>query len=368
MKKYEIVIGGNAGDEGKGTVTATYTKHAEGPVMNVLTNGGAQRAHTIFLPEAELQVTNKHFGSGTAYGADNFFSEWFILNPVQFVIEYSKDFIDNHFKEVTFYRHPRCMWSTPWDMMAGIIINKGKFASCGMGIWETILRYKSMNTYTLSAFMAMTPEQRNEYIRQIKDYYAKRLSSGIPEEFRDAWFNEGMKTHFISDCQFMVDHTISCARPSFDGYEKVILENGQGLLLCDRGLDESDRTPSLTDSYLAKSLLTQQYNVSPDDITLHYVTRPYFTRHGKGMLELGECSSLTSDLKQDTNVWNEFQGDFRYGKLDIAALKSRILHDNSHYDMVLEVTHCDEMDRVKEFSEAFSGIADIKTYDSKYIL
>jgi adenylosuccinate synthase len=43
-----IIIGSNYGDEGKGTVVATYTKQLSN-VLNVLTNGGAQRGHSILL-------------------------------------------------------------------------------------------------------------------------------------------------------------------------------------------------------------------------------------------------------------------------------------------------------------------------------
>ena len=45
--KARIVAGANYGDEGKGTVVAFYTKNAEGRVINVLTNGGSQRGHSI---------------------------------------------------------------------------------------------------------------------------------------------------------------------------------------------------------------------------------------------------------------------------------------------------------------------------------
>ena len=67
MKKARIVIGANYGDEGKGTVVASYTKKADGKVLNVLTNGGAQRGHSILTKDGS--ITYHHFGSGTYYGA-----------------------------------------------------------------------------------------------------------------------------------------------------------------------------------------------------------------------------------------------------------------------------------------------------------
>ena len=87
MRKASIVIGANYGDEGKGTVVATQTKHAEGSVLNVLTNGGAQRGHSILTEDGSM--TFQHFGSGTYHGADSYYSRFFILNPMQFVKEYN---------------------------------------------------------------------------------------------------------------------------------------------------------------------------------------------------------------------------------------------------------------------------------------
>ena len=53
-----------------------------------------------------------------------------------------------------------------------------------------------------------------------------------------------------------------------------------------------------------------------DNITLHYVTRPYLTRHGDGFF-IEDNVGVTEDR---TNHYNEFQGHFRYGRLDIQEL------------------------------------------------
>lgn len=79
MAKGRIIIGSNWGDEGKGTVVAHYAKNATGKVLNVLTNGGPQRGHTV-VKDGEV-FTFKHFGSGMCFGADIYFSKDFIVNP-----------------------------------------------------------------------------------------------------------------------------------------------------------------------------------------------------------------------------------------------------------------------------------------------
>ena len=77
--KARIVIGSNYGDEGKGTVVASYAKNSQN-VLNVLTNGGAQRGHSILTKDGS--ITYQHFGSGTYFGADSYYSRFFILNTM----------------------------------------------------------------------------------------------------------------------------------------------------------------------------------------------------------------------------------------------------------------------------------------------
>ena len=138
----------------------------------------------------------------------------------------------------------------------------------------------------------------------------------------------------------------------------MIFENGQGLLLSDTGKDTSDTTPSNTGIQYAMSLL---HDIPTDGITAHYVTRPYLTRHGDGHLT-DETSrlSISSSISEDrTNHFNDHQGDFRYGRLDIPALHTRILQDAqtaSQVSISLEVTHCDEMDRLSEFQKLFPTV------------
>ena len=99
------------------------------------------------------------------------------------------------------------------------------------------------------------------------------------------------------------------------------------------------------------------------DITPHYVTRPYLTRHGDGeMLDNKEKSVLSKDIMEDrTNHYNDHQGLFRYGMLDIGMLGERIVKDARGLDFVLDVTHCDEMDRIDEFCQEFGTVNAIDT-------
>ena len=354
MKKARIVIGANYGDEGKGTVVAHYVKHADGTALNVLTNGGAQRGHSILTEEGS--VTFQHFGSGTYHGADSYYSRFFILNPMQFVKEYNELLI----KPKHIYRDTTCRWSTPYDSMVNLITEgmQKRHASCGMGIWNTIKRYKSMPCLSFDDFLKM--EDPSVYLKRVKQYYEKQVD--IPEDWKKVWNSETLMQHFISDCKFMKMFTIPASLSTLD-YDNLIFENGQGLLLCDTGKDTYDTTPSNTGILYSLELLKE---ISDVDITAHYVTRPYLTRHGDGEM-MSECKRnfISKSIEEDrTNHFNDFQGEFKYGNLDISVLRERIVNDSKNIKFELEVTHCDEMDRVAEFKKLFSAV---NVYDSAKI-
>lgn len=346
-----IVIGSNNGDEAKGTIVARYTKNTENKVLNILTNGGAQRGHSIVTEKGE-EITFQHFGSGTYHGADNYYSRYFIINPIQFVQEYNSLIV----KPEKIYRHSQCRWSTPFDSFANYISEslKKRQASCCMGIWNTIRRSKQIGI-TFDEFIKLDYSEKLEYLLKVKRFYEKEMQ--IPETYKKVWDSFNLVLHFIDDCSFLYEHT-HCVDDieNLISYQELIFENGQGLLLCDTGKDTFDTTPSNTGIQYSLEILKKIPNV---EITAHYVTRPYLTRHGDGFIA-NSCTrmSLSSDVKEDrTNHYNPSQGEFRYGKLDILDLKTRILKDSRGIDFKVEVTHCDEMDRELEFKSIFDKVA-----------
>ena len=346
MKKARIIIGANYGDEGKGTVVAHYTKNSYN-VLNVLTNGGSQRGHSILTEFGS--TTFQHFGSGTYHGADSYYSCFFILNPIQFVKEYEALII----KPKNIYRDRRCRWSTPYDIMANLITEElqKRHASCGMGIWNTIKRCNNTPIVFFDDFIGT--ENKHLYLNSIKKYYEKFLT--IPSgKWKEIWDNPIIQNHFIEDCEFMRDHTKMIDIKNLE-YDNLIFENGQGLLLSDTGKDTADTTPSDTGINYALNILN---DIKDIDIEAHYVTRPYLTRHGDGeILNSNQKSFISKDIQEDrTNHFNEHQGEFRYGNLDISSLKERIMSDSKGIKIILEVTHCDEMDRISEFKKEFNNI------------
>ena len=147
MSNVKVVIGSNFGDEGKGLMTdyfcAEAKKRNESCIV-VLSNGGAQRGHTVVTPDGIRHVFH-HFGSGTLKGADTYLPKYYILNPIVFNQEYEE--LSEFVKYLKIYVNPACMITTPFDMMANQIKEQSRgnnrHGSCGTGIFETITRYKA---------------------------------------------------------------------------------------------------------------------------------------------------------------------------------------------------------------------------------
>ncbi|WP_296864860.1 adenylosuccinate synthetase [uncultured Methanobrevibacter sp.] len=361
MKTARVIVGSNYGDESKGTIVAKYTKESKN-VLNILTNGGSQRGHSVITNVGEH--TFQHFGAGTYYGAANYYSCFFIINPMQFVKEWNTLAI----KPIV-YRDIKCKWSTPFDSMSNCIEEEQKksHASCRMGIWNTIKRYSKCPTKDFDEFIALSLAEKLKYLDSIKQYYERYIY--IPTVWNSIWNNMSLLLNFIEDCEFMFKKTIPIVPKSFlnMNFENYIFENGQGLLLSDTGKNTPDTTPSNTGSHDARMIMNLiGLNSENCETTIHYVTRPYLTRHGEGyILNRSKRSDLSASVEEDrTNHYNEGQGYFRYGKLDIDSLKERVEKDCLNNNYIIELTHCDEMDRVDEFNKVFKNV---KTTDSPIV-
>lgn len=356
----DIVIGSNFGDESKGTIVAKIASKNKGATLNILTNGGSQRAHSIV--HNGTSYTFKHFGSGSVYKADSYYQKSFILNPIQFSIE------NNNLKEfgISAKRHYDCLWSTPWDMLANMIKEDARgekrHGSCGCGIWETIKRSKKINM-PFDEFMALDIEKKKEYLTSIKSYY-HHIDDLITKDWIDIWNSEGLYNAFLISCSEFYNSCKSIKdteeRLFLNSYPNIIFENGQGLLLNDPGWNKIGATPSKTG---LDEIIPMLSLINDKNINIHYVTRPYLTRHGKDLsFEEVTRNTLSSSVMEDrTNVYNEYQENFKFGFLDIEKLKIRIEEDykklNLNSNLILELTHCDEMDREAEFKKYFNNVS-----------
>ena len=316
MQNVKLIIGANYGDEGKGLATDFFGAQAADSfgTINVLTNGGPQRGHTVELADGRRHV----------------------------------------FKHLETYMNPRCRFSTPWDMLTNQLFleKNGLHNSCGFGIWETVLRYQKGFGISFGAFAAMNREDRIAYLRRLRDGYFADRTRGL--DTQDFFFRDELLCRFEQDFASML---LLCPLRD-DGYlqhyQTVLFENAQGLLLDGNSPEGQEfSTPSTTGSGRVAEAVERIFRGA--DVEILYVTRSYLTRHGDGPMEreftARELKKSLPDLRADaTNTENRFQGNLRYGMMDVDLLAERVRKDfsrTSHnagnrYRSSVMVTHLNE--------------------------
>lgn len=320
----KVVLGHTFGDEGKGVTVQWLCKKAieEGKKPLVVRfSGGPQAAHTIFNGGTEHICSS--FGSGVLLGVPTMYTEEVYMDPICLMNEFRtlqcKGVSPKLFRGVH-----RII--TPYDVLAGR--NNSKVISdgtCGKGIYPTFERYKH-GQWTRVSFSLDKPE----YILKCASNYHK--IERIPEY--DDMFKKAcleILTEVYSD------------KLSIKDYDVLIFEGTQGLLLdMDCGL-YPNVTPSRVGLNGLRSSVLQNAEV-------YIVTRTYTTRHGNGYEPKIPCPFDLSN-KYETNVTNEFQGNFKTGALEVGLLNrayERHCIDNyvRKYNMSLNlvITHMDVID------------------------
>lgn len=348
MKDIKIVIGSNFGDEGKGMMTDFFSQKPNSII--VCSNGGAQRGHTVVTPDGIRHVFH-HFGSGAFNGASTYLPEDFILNPVVFRQELHELYRLKHLPAT--YIHNDCMVTTPWDMMANQIVEesrgKNKHGSCGMGIFETITRYKA-GVVDLDS--------------SIRDYYLERFSEEniqLSDSWKTLIMNDDIFDHFLDDLDFMNEYCSVISDDYFlNLFDNIVFEAGQGLLLDQNNLEYfPNLTPSNTGIKNPKKIIERVEWNDEIEIETCYVTRTYMTRHGVGKFPT-ECnkSVINGKMFDKTNVPNIHQNSLRYGTLDYEELCSRCSNDVKDFGdkKSIAITHCNEFPYdSNKISEIFKG-------------
>ena len=325
-QQIKIVVGALAGDEGKGLATDYFGSKVEGKILGVLTNGSSQRAHTVDTSDGKHHVFN-HFSSATFRGADTYISKYFVVNPIQFVEEYTE--LQEEFGITPrVYMHPDCKFVTPWDILSNLVeLRKtGKYNSTGCGFWKTLERYNNdvhsvniQEAYNLITFSKSSFDD-------IKQYYKKDWDLiTTPIDIR------GLERHFIDDMFFLFHHVIWINDTILNRYENIIFENGQGLLIGEQSEKDWDYcTPSNTGIRYAIEMIQNinSLGFSQKDIEICYVARTYMTRHGQGDVPfLCPKEDINPEMNDQTNTFNVCQGHLRYGLLPVYDMLDNIKKD-----------------------------------------
>lgn len=303
MTKYQVVIGANYGDEGKGQVTDYLVSKTTGRTAVVRFNGGAQAGHTVCTPDGKRHVFS-HFGSGSFLGADTILTKDFILNPQIFINELH-ELVPKIDRIPMVFVHSDSPITTPYEVSINRALERkrggDKHGSVGVGINETLIRHRS---YPLSLFDNNILDAGTlKYVCE-EDAKSRADFLGVKIEVTDRELENycycvGQMRRYV----YLYEDFIKLE----DHYDDVIFEGAQGLLLD----QEYGQMPYCTPSNCGLKNVVDLVGQAPMDV--HYVTRSYVTRHGAGPLK--DEREVAPTCQDDTNVTGEWQGKLRVGSL-----------------------------------------------------
>jgi adenylosuccinate synthase len=374
-RQIKVVIGANFGDEGKGLMTDYFASQSDKSIV-VRFNGGAQAGHTVVTPEGQEHVFS-NFGSASLSGVPTYLSEFFLVNPLLFRMEFTDLTTKIGKNTPPMYVDSKSLMSTPYDMLINQAVETvrgtNRHGSCGMGISETVLRSEHAK-YRLTAWDIQDPstaildgntqntrESLEVILTKIRDEYVPfRLAElgltlyDLPEVFRNAIVSDGTMHAFMADCNFYLSKATFCSSRILSNFDNIVFEGAQGLLL-DQDLEEY--SPHIThsstgvknvlailDSSNHNDFINRNY-----DLEVCYVTRSYLTRHGVGPMPSEITGLPYSKVVDTTNIHNEWQGTLRFGFLNVDLLQKSIARDtadNGERDITvtIAVTCLDQID------------------------
>ncbi len=357
--KYNLVIGGLFGDEGKGLFTDCLSSLSPNSMV-VRFSGGHQAGHTVVTDKTRHVFSN--FGSGTLRNIPTYWSKYCTVEPLGLIKELNILKIKG--VNPTLYIDESCPITTPYDIAHNRYLEtKNNHGSCGVGVGATVEREERF--YSLRFIDLFYPKIILEKLYNIATYYNLK--------------NIEIK-HFVETCKLITESDnikrISCL-PKADSY---IFEGSQGLLLDQNFGFFPNVTRANTGHKNAIQILKNNHvNINNDSyFNIFYVIRAYQTRHGNGFMTNLDIPHNIRENPLETNVTNKYQGNFRKSLLDLSLVEYALNKDKNIYPKSLVITCLDQLTEYKftykdtlscysneeSFIEAISKILNI---DSVYI-
>jgi len=329
----QVVLGLGYGDEGKGLTTAFLVSKAKNPAV-IRFNGGHQAGHTVV--KDGISHVSSSYGSGVLYGALTYIMNSCVIYPRAIINE--NHVLKSKMKVIPpLHVHPFTPVTTPFELMVNQKMEElrgtKRHGSVGVGFGETLQREE--NHYHLFAQDLLFPSILKLKLKNIQENCYPNFDFG--REKMDEFLEECRKTAEI----IKIDN----GNNVFFDYEELIFEGAQGVLLDQKFGFFPNVTRSNTTSQNINQFLAA-LEVVPE---MYYVTRSYVTRHGAGPMLNEDNDILLNNAEKETNKSDPFQGDLRYGQLDVEAINYALMCDMQYssfptIDRHLVVTCMDQFD------------------------
>ena len=316
----KIVIGLGYGDEGKGVTTDALCRQANRPLV-VRFSGGHQAGHTVVSPDGRRHVFS-NFGAGTLSGAATFWSRHCTFNPVGFAAERAA--LVSLGVEPNFFVDPLDPVTTPYDVLYNRHLELGqRHGSCGLGFGATVARHEgpaklhAMDLPDDFVLGQKLPAVAAHYARLGVVFEEERLAQLLDDFHRAVTEVRSIQFGTRGLAQVLAEHN----------FDQVIFEGSQGLLLD----QEVGYFPHVTRAYVStKNALELLQKCGLPAPEVYYVTRAYQTRHGNGPLTNEHLKPLLRETPEETNVFNEWQGEQRRSLLDVNQLRFALTADAAY--------------------------------------
>ena len=366
--KAHIVIGKNFGDEGKGLATdcfARLAKENNRSTLAVRFNGGAQAGHTVDTVSGRFvfhELSSASFRKVDTYWAKDFLPDLYKLEEEL-----------EAFKALTGFApkiiaHPFCRIVTIDDVLVNMAAEtergKDRHGSCGMGIYEAVVRSEKYPLY-IKDVKGMSSEELFGFFKKLRnEYYPDRIKDlGISDTSENEYLELLNNDNVLRNAAEGICHGaefVELKEHSFlKEFDEIIFEGAQGLLL---DTDNEEFAPHISASHTgAKAAVDICMEAGIKDIEVSYITRTYVTRHGAGVLPCEEeWPEYNFKISDATNIENPWQGIIRYApheSLDrfLQAVKEDLNIIEYPVKKSLFITHLNETDNRILFADGTEG-------------
>ncbi|MCR4558820.1 MAG: adenylosuccinate synthetase [Bacteroidales bacterium] len=321
LKDNKIILGALFGDEGKGVCVHSLCKKAldeEKRPLAVRFCGGPQAAHTVDYNG--IRHIFSSFGSGTLLNVPTLYKNTALIDPICIINEYNvlktkgitPQFDVSAAKIITPYDVEFCRQDKK-------TLNNG---TCGKGVYAALVRSEKEKCFTL-----------NDNPQEILDSAVKYYNTTHCKEFDEL---------FQSAFQEVKNLNSSLTINDFD---TIVYEGTQGLLLdADLGFQ-----PFVTATNTGLQTFKENELKNAE---VYLVMRTYLTRHGNGYTPQ-QVENYNLNDESESNVYNDFQGDFKRGAFDFDLLNEAFnRHELKKYKNVnfkIFLTHLDTIEKNGRF-------------------